>query len=152
MAAGRAARLGWHEIHKATWSGRELTVTPAEVVEERDGYAVIADAPPVRTCCSTRTTCRTRCAPRVTSSVAYTAHHPLPGGGVRVAARRVPGVDGLTWTVRYDPGTRVDDRPVVAETDELVGRPAASALAGRREPTIAVGRITGCESCRTRCS
>jgi hypothetical protein len=22
-------RLGWHEIHKAAWSGRELRITPA---------------------------------------------------------------------------------------------------------------------------
>ena len=38
-------RLGWHEIHKAAWSGRELRVTPAEVAEERSGYTVLVDAP-----------------------------------------------------------------------------------------------------------
>ena len=34
-----SARLGWHEIHKATWSGRALLVVPARVKEAFDGYA-----------------------------------------------------------------------------------------------------------------
>ncbi|MGW0434372.1 hypothetical protein ACWDV4_17760 [Micromonospora sp. NPDC003197] len=121
-------RLGWHDIHKATWTGRELVVTPAELVEDRDDYRVLADRP-----------FRTYLLPdpgevphhvraRVTRSVAYTAHHQLAGGGVRVAARRVSGVDGLTWTVRYDPGTAIDDETVVAQTAALVAtaRNAAS--------------------------
>jgi hypothetical protein len=114
-------RLGWHEIHKAAWSGRELAITPAEASEQRDGYAVLVDGP-VRTFLllephdlpdQVRT--------RVTRSVAYTAHHVLPAGGVRVVGRRVSGSDGLSWAVRYDPGTPVDAEPVVAVTDELVG-------------------------------
>jgi hypothetical protein len=58
---------------------------------------------------------------RVTRSVGYTAHHPLPGGGgFRVAARRVPGLDGRRWTVRYDPGVDRDD-PIVADvTTQIV--------------------------------
>jgi hypothetical protein len=31
-----------------------------------------------------------------------------------VVARRVPGADGLAWTVRYDPGVDHDD-PIVRE-------------------------------------
>ncbi|GAB3943007.1 hypothetical protein GCM10027614_31010 [Micromonospora vulcania] len=57
---------------------------------------------------------------RVTRSVAYTEHHPVPGGAARVAARREPGVDGLTWTVRLDPGTPPDNEALLAETDRLV--------------------------------
>ena len=57
---------------------------------------------------------------RVTKSVAYTSHHPLPAGGVRVVGRRVSGVDGLSWAVRYDSGTPVDSEPVVKVTHELV--------------------------------
>ena len=114
-------RLGWHEIHKAAWSGHELRVTPAEVVRERAGYTVLADAP-IRTFLllapgdlpeQVRT--------RVTRSVGYTSHHTLPDGGVRVVGRRVSGADGLSWAVRYDAGTPVDAEPVVAVTDELVG-------------------------------
>ena len=61
---------------------------------------------------------------RVTRSVAYTAHHPLPGGGVRVVARHVPGVDGVVWHVRYDEGTDARDPEVVAQTTGLVAEAA----------------------------
>jgi hypothetical protein len=57
---------------------------------------------------------------RVTRSVAYTSHHPLPVGGVRVVGRRVSGVDGLSWAVRYDSGTPVDAEPVIKVTEDLV--------------------------------
>jgi hypothetical protein len=115
-------RLGWHEIHKAAWSGRELRITAAEVAEERDGYTVQVDAPlpgylllePGELPDQVRT--------RVTRSVAYTSHHPLPpNGGVRVVGRRVSGVDGLSWAVRYDARTAVDAEPIVEVTDQLVG-------------------------------
>jgi hypothetical protein len=113
-------RLGWHEIHKAAWSGRELRITPAEVAENRADYAVLVDGP-VRTYLlldpgelpdQVRT--------RVTRSVAYTVHHALPVGGVRVVGRRVSGSDGLSWAVRYDSGTPVDVDAVVQLTGELV--------------------------------
>ncbi|SCL22432.1 hypothetical protein [Micromonospora inyonensis] len=117
---GRTARLGWHDILKAVWSGRELTVTPAEPVAERDGYLVIADAPTETFLLLDPGELPHQVRARVTKSVAYTEHQPVPGGAGRIAARRVPGVDGLTWTVRYDPGTPADDPEVVAETDRLV--------------------------------
>jgi hypothetical protein len=113
-------RLGWHEIHKVAWSGRELRITPAEVAEVRTDYAVLVDAPirsylllePGELPDQVRT--------RVTRSVAYTSHHPLPVGGVRVVGRRVSGVDGLSWAVRYDSGTPVDAEPVIKVTEDLV--------------------------------
>lgn len=106
-------RLGWHEIHKAVWSGRELVVTPAQVVGERDGYMVVADQPILSTLLLDPGDVPDQVRARVTRSVAYTEHHPLAGGGgVRVVARRVSGVDGLTWTVRYDPGTAADETTV----------------------------------------
>ena len=61
----------------------------------------------------------------MTQSVAYTAHHPLPGGGVRVVGRRVAGVDGAAWHVRYDDGTDAADPEVAASTAELVAEAAA---------------------------
>jgi hypothetical protein len=114
-------RLGWHEIHKALWDGRVLTVTAAQMVEERPGYAIVADLPPVPFTLGSPDDLPRTVRTRVTNSVGQSTHHALPGsGGVRVAARRVPGRDGLRWTVRYDPGVDHDD-PVVAEvTGQLV--------------------------------
>jgi hypothetical protein len=113
-------RLGWHEIHKAAWSGRELRVTPAEVAQERAGYAVLVDAPVVAYLLLDPGELPDQVRTRVTRSVAYTAHYPLPVGGVRVVGRRISGVDGLSWAVRYDAGTPVDLEQVRAVTDELV--------------------------------
>jgi len=115
-----SARLGWHEIHKAVWSGRELTVTPAEVVERREGYDVMADLPPRTVLLLEPRDVPQQVRARVTASVSYTAHHPLDGGGVRVVARKVRGVDGLSWAVRYDPGTAATAPEVVEETGVLV--------------------------------
>jgi hypothetical protein len=102
---GYAPRLGWHEIHKATWSGRALLVVPAREVETHEGYVEMADRETVSVTLLDPDRVPEQVRARVTRSVAYTSHHTLPGGGVRVVARRVPGRDGVRWTVRYDPGT-----------------------------------------------
>lgn len=122
---GRDRRLGWHEVHKAVWSGGELAITPAEVVAERAGYAVVADLDVLSCLLLAPGEVPHQVRARVTRSVAYTAHHRLGAGGVRVAARRVSGVDGLTWTVRYDPGT-VDADALVEQTDHLVAAARAA--------------------------
>ena len=113
-------RLDWHRVHKATWSGETLTIVPASVVAERSGYAVMADEPPWSVRLPAPGDVPHQIRARVTRSVGPSEHHRLPGGGVRVAARRVSGVDGLRWTVRYDPGVDPSDPSVVAETDRLV--------------------------------
>jgi hypothetical protein len=125
--------LGWHEIHKAAWSGRELRVTPAEPAGERDGYEVVADAPEVTLFLLDPGELPHQVRARVTRSVAYSVHHPLAqgGAGVRVVARRVAGVDGLSWAVRYDAGVPADAPAVVERTGELVAQAqAASTPAG----------------------
>ncbi|MFK3983929.1 hypothetical protein ACI2K4_26625 [Micromonospora sp. NPDC050397] len=130
---GRAHRLGWHDINKAVWSGRELAVTPAETVVERDGYLVVTDLPVETYLLLEPGDVPHQVRARVTSSVSYTAHYKLPAGGaVRVVGRRVSGVDGLRWTVRYDPGTATDDQAVVEQTDALV---AAARGTGESETT-----------------
>jgi hypothetical protein len=113
-------RLGWHEIHKAAWSGRELRITPAEVAEVRDEYAVLVDAPAEGYLLLEPGELPDQVRARVTKSVAYTSHHPLHVGGVRVVGRRVSGRDGLSWAVRYDSGTPVKLPAVVELTGELV--------------------------------
>ncbi|MER6754002.1 hypothetical protein ABT235_07470 [Micromonospora echinofusca] len=117
---GRAHRLGWHDVLKAVWSGRQLTVTPAERLAEHDGYLVVADCPAESYLLLDPGELPHQVRQRVTRSVAYTRHHPVPGGAARVAARRVPGADGLTWTVRLDPSTPTDTPEVLAELDRLV--------------------------------
>ncbi|MBX6355033.1 MAG: hypothetical protein IRZ05_04150 [Micromonosporaceae bacterium] len=123
---GRTGRLPWHEIHKAVWSGRELVVTPARMVEQREGYVIAEDLPSEGHLLIEPHDLPRQVYTRVTRSVAYTAHHPVPGGGVRVVARRVSGVDGLTWTVRYDPGTDRDSAAVRQRTAELVAQARAA--------------------------
>jgi len=113
-------KLGWHEIHKAAWSGRELRVIPAEVAEVREDYAVLVDSPPVTFLLLEPGELPDQVRTRVTRSVAYTSHHALPQGGLRVVGRRVSGVDGLSWAVRYDSGTPVDAEPVIDITRDLV--------------------------------
>ncbi|WP_229072190.1 hypothetical protein [Actinoplanes sp. DH11] len=118
---GAASRLGWHEIHKVAWSGRELRIIPAEPAEERTGYTVLTDGPALTYLLLEPGEVPDQVRTRVTRSVAYTTHHPLPTGAVRVVGRRVSGRDGLSWAVRYDAGTPADADEVVAATDELVG-------------------------------
>ncbi|MFI7573869.1 hypothetical protein [Micromonospora sp. NPDC049497] len=127
---GRGHRLGWHDLHKAVWSGRELTVTPAERVAERDGYLVVADSPAETYLLLDPGELPHQVRARVTRSVAYTQQHPVPGGAGRIAARRVPGVDGVTWTVRFEPGTPADDPEVLAETDRLVAAARTATTSG----------------------
>ena len=113
-------RLGWHEIHKAAWSGRELRVTPAEVAQERAAYKVLVDGPVLAFLLLEPGELPDQVRTRVTRSVAYTTHHPMQAGGVRVVGRRVPGQNGLTWAVRYDSGTPVSLPAVIKYTDDLV--------------------------------
>lgn len=119
-------RLGWHEIHRASWTGRELTVVPAGVTEEREGYAVMADRPPVTVAVPEPDRVPQVVRTRVTRSVSFSSHHSVPGGGVRVVARRVPGIDGLRWAVRYDEGTDPHGQGIREATDRLVAAHAAA--------------------------
>jgi hypothetical protein len=120
------ARVGWHEIHKATWSGRQLTLIAAQEVAALPEYTVMEDRAPVSVTLLDPDAVPEQVRARVNRSVAYSSRHPLPGGAVRLVARRVPGRDGLRWTVRYDPGT-----PAAADVvAELVAQAQAAIAAG----------------------
>lgn len=127
-------RLGWHEIHKASWTGERLAITPADLVDARDGYAVMVDAPAVAVALPDPGELPHVVRTRVTRSVSFSSHQRVPGGAVRVVARRVPGVDGLTWTVRYDDGTDPTAPGVRGATSRLLASLAASATAGAPVP------------------
>ncbi|MDQ1677769.1 MAG: hypothetical protein QOC93_2913 [Actinomycetota bacterium] len=120
-----SGRLGWHELHKARWDSGVLTLVLG--VEAEPG--VREDAPPRRFVLAEPGNLPAEIRTRVTRSVAFTAHHPLPTGGVRIVARRVPGRDGLDWVVRYDPGTArgPEEEKVVAEL--MAGARAAASPA-----------------------
>ncbi len=109
----------WNHLSKAIWDGSTLTVTPSVVTAERDGYAVIADEEPIRVVLTDPDKLPYEVRQRVTASIRNPAHHDLPEGGLWLAARRVPGVDGLSWIVRYDEGVVATDG-LLAATDELV--------------------------------
>lgn len=94
-------RLSWDTIHKATWAEDVLIILPGVEVEP----GVVEDAKPVRVTLAEPRDLPAEVRARVTRSVAYSTHHTLPHGGVRIVARRVPGVDGLTWVLRFDDGT-----------------------------------------------
>jgi hypothetical protein len=111
-------RIGWHEIHKASWSGRQLTLVNAREIENLEGYAVLVDEPGGSHTLAEPDNVPNQVRVRVNKSIAYSQHHPEPG--VRVVARRVPGVDGLRWTVRYDDGIDPADPAVRSSTAELV--------------------------------
>jgi hypothetical protein len=113
-------RIGWHQIHKASWAGTHLTVVPSTLVAQRDGYDVMADDAAIDVALSDPGDVPAQVRDRVTRSVAYTEHHVVPGGGVRVVGRRIPGRDGLSWHVRYDDGTDPSSESVMAATEELV--------------------------------
>jgi hypothetical protein len=118
---GTGSRLGWHEIHKATWSGRQLALVASGQVAATEDYAVVEDEPATVYTLLDPDNVPAQVRARVTKSIAYTRHHPLPGGGgVRVVARRMPGVNGLRWTVRYDEGVDRDADEVRSATADLV--------------------------------
>lgn len=116
------SRTPWHEISKAVWDGSVLIVTASRVVGERDRYSVIEDLPPVRLVLVEPNHLPHQIRLRVTSSVRHSEHHAVSRGGVWLAARRVPGIDGLSWIARYDPGTDGGDPDVAAQTDALFRR------------------------------
>lgn len=132
---GRETRLGWHEIHKATWSGRMLTVVAARPVggftvpgggtpddpATESTVDVLVDAPAASWQLLDPDQVPHQVRVRVQRSVAHTDHHRLAGGGgVRVVARRVSGADGLRWAVRFDDGVDPDDPQALAASAEHV--------------------------------
>lgn len=109
---GAPERVPWHLIDKATWRNDTLTLVPA--VDAGDGVLVEQSPRAVRleTPHDLPQTVRVR----VQKAIAFTRHHPLPGerSGVRVVGRRVPGRDGVTWQLVFDPGVDRDDPAVRA--------------------------------------
>ncbi len=112
-------RISWHLVTHVVWNGAVMTVTVARPVEDD----VLELEPPVKIRLTEPRTLPETVQQRFYSSRAHTARHRLDDGtGVIVVARRVPGVDGLSWyvvfdepAVRHDPVARAEVAQLLAE-------------------------------------
>lgn len=105
-------KIGWHLIDKAVWDSGRLTVIEAEVVDD----LFLLEHRPVSVELTVPRDLPPTVRKRVEASVAQSELITLPGGSIRLVARRVPGQDGLTWWARSAPGT--PDGPHVRERVE----------------------------------
>lgn len=114
-------RLSWHLVNHVVWTGTTLRVTAADEVEP----GVLANREPVAVRLAEPGILPETVQQRFYSSRTHTTRHPLPGDdGVIVVARRVPGVDGLSWYAVYDEPERRHDPEVAAEVARLLAEAA----------------------------
>jgi hypothetical protein len=123
---GHPDRLAWHLIDKATWQNNVLTIIPA--LDSGDG--VLVEQPPRAVRLDHPRDIPQTVRVRVQKAIAFTRHYPLstdsgPRRGVRVVGRRVPGRDGVSWQLVFDPGVDRDDPTVRAAADAFVDQARA---------------------------
>ena len=107
---GAEERIGWHLVDKATWRDGVLTVVAAV----DSGGGVLDELPPRSVRVTVPRDLPQTVRVRVERTIAVSRRYLLPGGGVRVVGRRVPGRDGVTWQLVFDPGVDRDDPEVRA--------------------------------------
>ena len=100
-------RIGWELVNKAVWRERRLVVTEAELVDD----LLLVDRPAVSAELTTPRDLPAAVRKRVEGNVVRSEVELVPGGQARFVARRVPGIDGLQWWARLEPGT-ADTAPV----------------------------------------
>jgi hypothetical protein len=121
VGAPRRERLDWHLVDRAVWRSPVLALTVAVPRGELGGATVIEELP-----ARTISVANPRRLPpevrlRVTKSVWYAEDQGLrPAGAVRIVARRISGRDGLSWHLRFAPGTNLDDPVLRAEATRLL--------------------------------
>lgn len=122
-ADGGPARTRWHLVVKATWDAPRLTLTTATEGGELTGAVTLVEQPPRVVNLPVPGVVPKDVRDRVTRSVRYSVQHSLaPSGGVWVVARRVAGQDGLSWQVRFEPGTDADDPLLREQVNALVAQ------------------------------
>jgi hypothetical protein len=94
-------RMGWHLIDKAVWRDGVLTVIEADVVND----LLLVDRPPVSAQLQAPRNLPATVRKRVQSSVVRSEVGLVAGGAARFVGRRVPGVNGVSWWARLEPGT-----------------------------------------------
>jgi hypothetical protein len=107
---GAEERIGWHLVDKATWRDGTLTVVAAV----DSGGGVLDELPPRSVRITVPRDLPQTVRARVERTIAVSRRYLLPGGGVRVVGRRVPGLDGVTWQLVFDSGVDRDDPEVRA--------------------------------------
>jgi hypothetical protein len=90
------ARIGWHEISKAVWDGTSLVVTITEVVDDTADPVVIRDRESIKLTLVDPGHLPHQVRQRVTASIVSSELRP---DGTRLVGRRMPGVDGIAWTL-----------------------------------------------------
>lgn len=102
-------RIGWHLIDKATWRDGTLTVIEADVV---DGMLLV-DRRPVAVRLEHARDLPPTVRSRIEASVVRSEVQSLAIGSARFVARRISGVDGVSWWARLEDGT--PDTPAVRD-------------------------------------
>lgn len=121
-------RLPWHLIDKVIWRSNTLTLIPAV----DSGGGVLVEQPPRSVRLEQPRDIPQNVRARIEKAIAFTRHHPLPRAegagvrrGVRVVGRRVPGQDGVSWQLVFDPGVDRDDPAVRAAASAFVDQARA---------------------------
>jgi hypothetical protein len=89
-------RIGWHEISKAKWDNPVLVITMTEVVDGDVDPVVIRDRTPLKLTLADPGHLPHQVYQRVTHSIVSSELQP---DGSRLVGRRMPGVDGVAWTL-----------------------------------------------------
>lgn len=105
--AGSFIRLPWERVERAAW--RDGTLAVREVGGAR--HVV-----PLEDAGSVPETVRER----VTATVVVSTHVSLPGGGVRIAARRPARGGEPRWTFVFDPGLDPEDPGLLAQAEQAM--------------------------------
>ncbi|HEY9416859.1 MAG TPA: hypothetical protein VIQ30_19050 [Pseudonocardia sp.] len=114
-------RIGWHLVSKATWAAGTLTLIEA-VEEPLGGAALLSDRPERRLSLADPGKLPQTVQRRVEDSIRSRHRRDLPGGGVWLVQRKLPGKARVVLQVRPDPGTDADAvRRVVAEVTRTIG-------------------------------
>ncbi len=107
--------LRWDRVVKATWQDDAVELVEGDL--GADG--IVTDLEPVHFRLTTPRNLPQVVRTRVETSIARTEQVSVPGGTARLVARRVPGIDGVTWTARLDTGTAATEAAVLVLREQL---------------------------------
>jgi len=114
LADGRL--VPWHTVDNVVWRAGTLIVTEAAEVSAGVREAL----PPVTLSLTEPRDLPAVVRARIIRSIAYTTTETVRGARIRIVARRVPGRDGLSWSLRFDSAADRDDPGVRAAADQLL--------------------------------